>query len=160
MDYEKFDLGIAFFKGKEPLNEYNRFTQNNRIRIILEKFKHWFIRFITRGQYSHCGIVYKENNTNEEWLFYSSYRKSGEYRIETKLNLDDWDIFPIELFLHNSKRLTKTDLIKYYKSDIHQNKKMSSARYCATFLNYPENWCYSPNKLANIVKMNKYDESK
>ena len=124
----------------------------------------WLTRILTRGRYSHCEIAVHEHPQASVYTCYSaSIRDKGVRRKVMPLPATKWDLVPLPSTLEAHEQLQRVwaategqgyDLMGALgiAFGLPQNcRRWFCSEWCATALELPDCWRWSPNDLAAIV---------
>ncbi len=139
-------LKIAFYKGTRP-----------GIQGIYSRG----VRFIDRGIYSHCELIFSDGVSAS-----ASFIDGGVRFKQIDYNKDNWDIYEIddpngiferkalEWFVeHEGDKYDIWGNVRFVLGFVkHENNKQFCSEACAEALGFYEGWRYGPNGLASILK--------
>lgn len=133
-------------------------------RVWCARATDWLTRILTRGQYSHAEIVVREHPQASVYTCYSaSIRDKGVRCKVMPLPATKWDLVPLPSTLEAHEQLqrvwTATEGQGYdlmgalgIAFGLPQNcRRWFCSEWCATALELPDCWRWSPNDLAAIV---------
>ena len=133
-------------------------------RVWCARATDWLTRALTRGQYSHCEIAVREHTQASVYTCYSASIRDGGVRCKVMpLPTAKWDLIPLPSTPEAHKQLQRVwrateghgydlegalgiALKTHQKSD-----KWFCSEWCATALELPDCWRWSPNDLAAVV---------
>ena len=148
---------LALYKGRRDGSGW---------RVWTARFADWLTRILTRGRYSHCEIAVREHTQASVYTCYSASIRDGGVRTKVMpLPETKWDLIPLPSTPEAHKQLQRVwrateghgyDLEgalgiafkTHQKSD-----KWFCSEWCATALELPDCWRWSPNDLAAIVSV-------
>lgn len=135
-------------------------------RVWAARFTDGLTRVLTRGQYSHCEIAVRlpETAAGQEYACYSASIRDKGVRMKTMpLSEDKWDLIPLPSTPEAHGRLQRVwrategqgyDLVGALGIAFglqHNRRRWFCSEWCATALELPDCWRWSPNDLAAIV---------
>ena len=145
---------VAFYKGRKS---------GTGIKPTMFRLLDWITRKVTHGIYSHCELVYKIDDSQYR-CFSSSYRDGGVRTKIMGLDVESWDLVPIEMEEEDIRNMNwfintytgdKYDLwgalgIKIPFIREHSDKWFCSEAVAGALL-MPRAYRYSPNSLYEVL---------
>ncbi|HDR1408558.1 TPA: enoyl-CoA hydratase [Pasteurella multocida] len=145
---------LALYKGRK---------KGKDLTALLARFSDWLTRKLTKGEYSHCEIVFVNNGS---LLCYSaSIRDGGVRKKEMTLDSEKWDLIKLE-------RVTESQVRRYFEKTkgakydwwgaigiVLGVKQKRSKFFCSEWCfnaikGSDQGWRFSPNDLSVIFKNN------
>jgi len=141
-------MTIAFYKGRG-----GNFWQRLQDRLI---------RFVTRGQYSHCEIALAKGDFSGRYECLGSSPRDGGVRrkhmyLPTEkwrfIKLDNYSVLQVEKFFlaHEDKKYDWLCVLSFVLPTRQSPNRYFCSEFCAEFLGFPEPWRFSPNDLHAIL---------
>lgn len=145
---------LALYKGRR---------EGRGIKVWWHRLQDWFVRTVTRSQYSHCEIAVSQPKSAFVYTCYSSSaRDGGVRRKDMVLTPQNWDLIPLK-YAHKNKaewfygytKLKPYDWLGVFGLVLplpQSKRRWFCSEWCAVVVGFDHPYLSTPQSLADYVK--------